>query len=115
MTDKFELLSADARVVAGAHFGLLAVGKGTLSFGTPARISARGKAALVELEIAGVVKSIEPAAPGGVAFTPAVDCSAMFDWVGDNQHLLEGWYIVDTPDPRDTLVLTDGTSRPIAA
>ncbi len=78
-------LSADAKAVAGGHFGMMQPGKGTLTFNTPTRITARAKDALVELTEAGVCKH-EVSAAGAWIYTPLIHCGCFRRWLGANQH-----------------------------
>ena len=82
-----QTLSDDAKAIAGGHFGLLMQpGKGSLTFSTPHRLTARAKDALVELTEAGVCKH-EVLADGAWRYSPLINCGCFARWLGANQHV----------------------------
>lgn len=85
MTDIRQALSHDAKMIAGAWFGLMAPGKGELKFELRnVRPSNRAMDALAELVRAGVVNVERFNRYGGLVYTPLVDCRWGFDFLREN-------------------------------
>jgi len=81
LAQPLEDLGADAKAVAGAWFGMMVPGEGTLCFGMKAqRPSARAQAALDEIVAAGVAVRSD-GEDGSVSYVPAVDCSPLLGWL----------------------------------
>ncbi len=80
-----EPLSKPARAAAAALFGHMPPnGERKVTLGTPERLTPAAKAALAELEAAGVVRR-DAYGERGVSWTPLVDCSPAWDWALENE------------------------------
>lgn len=84
--DVREVLSFDAKCIAGAWFGLMTAGKGELTFGLQSvRPTERAMAALAELVEHGVVSVEKFNRFGGLVYTPLTDCRWGFDFLRSNE------------------------------
>ena len=84
-TDRWNTLSDGAKAVAGAWFGMMAPGKGELTFqlreGRPSDEAQQG---LDELVRAGII-SVEPFNEfGGIVYRPLAPCNWAFKWLSRN-------------------------------
>ena len=81
-----EVLSFDARCIAGAWFGMMSPGKGDVTFQLrEGRPSDRAVASLLELKRAGFISIEEFNRYGGVVCRAVQDMRWAFDWLGQNR------------------------------
>lgn len=96
-------LSEDAKLILGAHFGLMSStpGKGHVTFQTPWNRTSRATAAFDELVAAGVLR-FEDGAEGRWARTyrTLVDCSAAYHWFSENAEKGRGFCMMVPNDQR---------------
>lgn len=87
MREKIDLepLSFDAKVVAGACFGMMGLNSSMAFQMKEGRPGKRCKAALDELVSAGVLSVETINGYGGVEYHPIKDCSPAFKWVMERQ------------------------------
>lgn len=99
-----EPLSKEARALAGVWFGMMDVGRGSVTHHLVEwRPTARTQEAINELLAAGVI-SVEPLNQhGGKTYRPLVDCMPAFKWMNEN---------ITDPDLKFSLMEKVETYRP---
>lgn len=92
-------LSKDAHAVAGGLFGLMAPGRGQVTFQTPSRIHSRTRAALDELVAAGLIEVGPTNPPGGLEYTALGNFRPFMKWLSmhENDHDVKFPIVISEP------------------
>lgn len=104
MSDTFDFttLSKRARAIAGIKFGMMPVGRGSLTFEMQqSKPSPEMQEVLDELVTAKVISREDNKRSGAVIYRPLVDCYENFAWVQENIDDPELRFPVTVPINRD--------------